>query len=572
MALVAAAGWACTPGGAVGPGYRGEALFTVKGQLVTPGAPPTAPIRLAVAWYPDEAGRSAPRAIVAQEVAYEGRFPLDYGFGFFSAPPPGVLVEYRDGDDVTRAAFGVLLAYVDGDGDGQLGAIPAGARPVDRVLGTSVGDPSNGAPAEAPLWVAYVDGAPGPRWAGFAPGYNLWDGARHAVVPPDTAVPIRLDATSELAFFVCEEFITGSAVGADLPCDVEPTGGVRVIGSVMRSDGQPAASLRITDGRAPLPGLAVEVNGVAVPFDAASGFYAAAGGDLQVAAPGVNVVRVAPKGQAPLVFTVEAPGDFSLLAPLEGARVTSGSAVVAQWSRALGAATYQVAVERVTPPRGGPPPVAVPASGEAALSARLAGLVADDLHEVTVSAFSPNSLAYGRGGSLVSAYVSRSGVVDAVPADAGVWLEGVALVSRYRGQTAGGAWFEVLDGVAPVGGALVTVEGVALPFDARERRYSGALELAPGGVARVEVAVPDRPARAFEVPLPGDFSVTAPPATHPARAPLELGWTASAGATDYRVWVTDPSGRTLHVVVAAGLRATLPPLDGVGEVFVTVAA
>ncbi|MBL8918936.1 MAG: hypothetical protein JNJ54_08775 [Myxococcaceae bacterium] len=570
-ALLALSVLCCTPAGVVGTRYRGEPLFTVRGQLVTPSAAPTAPIRLAIAWYPDETSSTAPRAIVTQEVVYEGSFPLNYTFSFFTVPPPGVLTEYRDGDEVTRAAFGVLLAYQDVDGNGQLDAIPAGGRAVDRVLGTSVGDTYNGAPAEAPLWVAYVEGAPGRRWTGYAAGYNLWEARARQVVPSDTGVPIRLDATNELAFFVCDEFISGSAYGFDLPCNVEPTGGLRVIGNVQRTDGVPAIALRITDGRAPVPGLVVELNDAGVSFDTASGNYTASG-EVPVTAPGLNVVRVRAPNREPIVFTVEAPGDFSLLAPRAGARVLAGTPLVAQWGRAPGALFYQAQAYAVTPPHDGPPAVLVYDRQEASLSARLEGLTRDDHHEVLVSAFAPRYLAHGRGGSLVNAFVSHSETVDVLPADVGGWLSGVALVSRYQGQSGGSVWVEAFDGVAPVTNALVTANGEALTFDAMTGEYGATVALQPGDVARLGLTLPGQARKSFDLPLPGDFTVTAPPRSHPTRTPLRLEWTRAPDASDYRVSVTDPTGRSLHFAVVSDHSATVPALDAVGDVFVTVTA
>jgi hypothetical protein len=563
---------ACTPGGAVGPGYRGEPLFTVRGQLVTPGPVPTAPIRLAIAWYPDESSSTAPRAIVTQEVVYEGRFPLNYGFSFFTVPPRGVLVEHRDGAEVTKAAFGVLLAYEDVDGDGQLDSIPAGGGAVDRVLGTSVGDTYNGAPADSPVWVAYVEGPPGRRWEGYAPGYNLWNARTRAVAPSDTEVPIRLDATNELSFFVCEEFISGSSYGFDLPCNVEPTGGVRVIGNVSSSDGLGTASLRITDGRAPLPGLVVEVNDAGVPFDATTGLYLASG-TTPVVAPGRNVITVRPPSQPPLVFVVETPGPFTLQAPRQGLRMLSGQPLSVQWSPSPGASLYQVQAYAVTPPNAGPAAVLVPVSAEGLPTTRLTGVAGDDAHAVVVRAFAPRYLAHGRGGSLVNAFTAQSEYVDVLPEGVGAWLSGSVVVARYQSQRGGSAWFEALEGVTAVPvRALVTVKGEPLSWDPQARQYGGAVALEPGEVVQLGVTVPGRARVGFEVTLPEDFTVTTPPARHPARTPLRLEWTTAPGATDYRVSVTDPAGRLLHSAFTEQTSVTVPPLEVVGEVFVTVAA
>lgn len=559
---------ACSPG-AVGPRARGEPLFTVKGQLVTSGLVPTRPIRLALAWYPDAQAASAPRAIVTQDVAYEGSFPLNYSFSFFTPPPEGVLSEYMEAGQTTRAAFGVLMAYDDLNENGRLDTIAPDGGPIDRVLGTSVGDTYNAAPAAAPVWVAYVEGTPPSSWAGYGPGYNLWRNG--AVAEPSTAVPIALDGTNELNLLVCEEFISGASFGYDLPCSLPPTGGVRVIGNVYQRNGEPGVSLRITDGARVLPGLRVTLNDAGVPFDAPSGLY---GGALAapLAAPGVNTLEVAAPGQAPLVFRLVAPGDFALQAPGEGARLLSGTELTTQWTASTGAAFYQTHGYALTPPHAPLKAVVVTPRGESSFTAALTGFETDDTWEVSVAAFARGYLAYGRGGSLVNLSVSRVAYVDVRPADVGAWLEGSVSVSSYQGQTGGSAWVQGFVGVTPVTDALVTVGGAPLGFDRRSQHYGGAADVFPGDTAVLGITARGQMTKRFEVALPEDFTLTAPPPTHPRGQPLTLTWSPSPGASDYRVWVTDVTGRQLHFWRGLETTATVPALDLTGAVIVTVAA
>lgn len=558
----------CMPG-AVGPKFRGAPLFTVQGQLVTNGAIPSVPLRLAVAWYPDEQSSTAPRAIVTQDIAYQGSFPLNYSFSFFSVPPAGVLIDYRNGDEVTRAAFGVLLAYEDVNGNGQLDSIAAGGSAIDRVLGTSVGDTYNGNPAPKPVWVAYVDGTPGKRWVGYSPGYNLW--SANAVIPESTSVPIELAATNELNFFVCEEFISGSAYGYDLPCNIAPTGGVRVIGNIYRQNGVPGVALRITDGVNVLPAVRAELNGADIPFDMMSGLFTASGA-VAVVTPGVNVVRVTPPGRPSFEFSVEAPGEFALQSPREGARMLKSGALTAEWTPSARASFYQVQAYAVTPPNEGTEPVIVSDFGERLFSARVTGLKRVDTHEVAVSAFSRNYLAHGRGGSLVNISTSRSEYVDVLPDDIGPWLEGSVSFSTYQGQSGGSAYVQAFDGLSLLDGALVTAEGEPLTWDARNQQYGGVAQVMPGDTVTLGLTAPGKPRKTFPVTLPGEFTLTAPPLTHPTRTPLTLTWTRAPDATDYRVYVADATGRQLHFEFVLENSATVPALDFVGAVSITVAA
>lgn len=556
----------CGPG-AVGPTYRGEPLFTVSGQLVTSGPAPTTPIRLAVAWYPDEQTSTAPKSIVTQDVEYQGSFPLNYAFSFFTVPEAGALHEYLDRDQVVRAAFGVLLAYEDGNGNGKLDPITKGGARVDRVLGSSVGDTYNGAPAPRPIWVAFVEGTPPPTWVGYGPGYNLSQGGQ--IVAASTSVPIALTGSNELNFFVCEEFISGSSYGYDLPCDLAPTGGVRVIGNLYRQNGVAGASLRVTDGTNVLPNVLVEVNDAGVGFDAQNGLYLAAG-TVPLATPGLNVVKVTAPGKAPLVFELEAPDDFALQAPPDGTRLLTGTPLTVQWTRATGAAFYQVQGYALTPPNPGPPPVLVAAARP--LTATLPGFGTDDTVQLVVSAFAGNYLAHGRGASLVNVSTSRSTYLDVHAADGGLWLEGGAFVSTYRGLSNGATWVQGFDGVTPVSDALVTANGTALPFDRTNQQYGGVVDLQPADTALLAISRVGTARSEFPVILPDDFTVTALPASHQADQPLVVSWSPAPGAMEYRLYVSDATGRQLHFEALLGTQATLPPLQAVGDVAVTINA
>jgi hypothetical protein len=557
----------CSPG-AVGPWYRGQPLFTVNGQVVTSGAVPTRPIRLALAWYPDVQSTTAPRAIVTQDIAYEGSFPLNYAFSFFSVPPPGVLIDYPDGDQVRRAAFGVLMAYEDVNGNGQLDSIPMGGSAVDRVLGTSVGDTYNGKPSAKPVYVAYVEGTPSPRWVGFAPGYNLW--RQDEVVPEATNVTIELVATNELNFFVCEEFISGSAYGSNLPCNIAPTGGVRVIGSVYQENEVRGLTLSITNGLQVLPDLQVELNDAGVPFNVQSGLYGGQGFALE--SPGFNTVTVRPLGEPPLIFSLEMPGRFSLQTPTSGRRLLAGMSLPTSWTSAERASLYQVQANALTPPNEATSSALVRSQGESSFSTTLSGFTRDDTYGVSVSASARRSLVHGRGGSLVSSVLSRLEYVDVLPIDIGLWLEGAVTVSTYQGLTGASVYMQGFEGVTPRTDVLVTANGEPMLWSRAVEAYTGAVDAEPAGMVTLAISSATQPRKAFQVLLPEDFTLTEPPRSHPTHVPLELTWSAAPDASDYRVSVNDPSGRLLYAESLVGTRATVPALDVAGVVTITVAA
>lgn len=560
---------AACQGPATGPKNQGQALFSVKGQMVLGGntTAPSAPIRLAVAWYPDDASSSAPRALVTQDVQYQGTFPLNYTFSFFGVPPADALNDYTANGVTTRAAFGVLMAYEDVNGNGQLDGIASGGSAVDRVLGSSLGDVYNGNPVADPVYVAYVDGTPPPEWTGYGPGYNLQKSG--AVVPATTAVPIPLDQTNELNFLVCDEFISGTSRGYDLPCNIAPTDGVRVIGNVYRADGVGGISLRVTDGTHPLTTAQVEVNGAPVSYDPASGLYTGVG--VPVFAPGRNEVRVTVAGQPARVFQMQAPDDFTVRAPPQ--RVLAGTPVDLQWQRAAGAWFYSVGGNRITPPYDTVEAPLVYDFGQSSLGTQLTGLTADDGYQLQVVAFAHQYLARGRGGSMVNVSTLRSQYVDVIAANAGLRLEGTVTLVDFGGQTSGSAWMSAFDGITELTSANVTVNGDAMSYDSTYKLFGlDTANLVAGQAATLLVAGNGKAAVAVSVPMPGDFTVQALPASQSGARALALSWSASAGATDYRVWATDAAGDQLFFEQTLGTSLTLPALNRTGDIYVSVAA
>lgn len=560
---------AACQGPATGPKNQGDALFTVKGQMMLGGSTtaPSAPIRLAVAWYPDDSSSSAPRALVTQDVQYQGSFPLNYTFSFFGVPPANALNAYTSNGVTTRAAFGVLMAYEDVNGNGQLDGIAAGGSAVDRVLGSSLGDVYNGNSVADPVYVAYVDGTPPAEWTGYGPGYNLQKSG--TIVPANTAVPIPLDQTNELNFLVCDEFISGSSYGFDLPCNIAPTDGVRVIGNVYRADGVGGVSLRITDGTNPIATAQVTLNGAAVSYDAVNGLYTGTG--VPVVAPGRNEVRVTIAGQPARVFQMQAPDDFTVLAPPQ--RVLAGTPIDLQWQRATGAWFYSVGANRITPPYDTVSAPLVYDFGQLSLGTQLTGMTADDGYQVQVVAFAHDYLARGRGGSMVNVSTARSQYVDVIAANAGLRLEGTVSLVDFGGQTSGSAWVSAFDGITELTSANVSVNGAALSYDSTYKLFGlDGANVVAGQAATLSLTGNGKPAVQVSVPLPGDFAVQALPASQAGAQSLALSWSASAGATDYRVWATDSQGHQLFFEQTLGTSLTVPAFNRTGDVYVSIAA
>ncbi|MDP1821639.1 MAG: hypothetical protein Q8L48_00270 [Archangium sp.] len=127
------------------------------------------------------------------------------------------------------------------------------------------------------------------------------------------------------------------------------------------------------------------------------------------------------------------------------------------------------------------------------------------------------------------------------------------------------------------GAALVTVNGVPLPLDSSGLAYSLS-EQAPSvlriGRNTVSVELAGYSPLLLEATVPARFEVTAPAsgARVAPGAPLQVSWTAAAGATQYGASLfVDGPGAPSDTVITSTLGATVvaPSISGPGEVSVT---
>lgn len=573
MAFAACGGAAKSPDKATDKNYQGEPLFTVKGQMLTSGAQPSNPIHLAVAWYPDQAQTGAPTGIVTQDVPYTGSFPLNYSFSFFSTPPQSALTSHVEGGQTYKYAWGILLAYEDLNGNGQLDTIPVGGSPVDHILGTTIGDYYNGKPAQDVTYVAYVDGSAPPSWTGFSSGFNLWKNQQ--VVPQSTQVPLNLDNTNELDFLVCEEFISGTTRSMDLPCNIAPTGGVRVTANVYLTDGQAGVSARITDGTNAITNATVELNGKPVPYGAQYGMYYAIGGGLSINPGGDNVLKVTPQGGTAREFHVKATADFTLHAPISYSRVKGGTPVQLQWSAAAGAWFYDVRAYRAaTTTYQLDDEKYQYASGLGTEAANITMPNIDAWEQLEVVAFDRDYLARGLGGSTVNMAVLRSATLDVIPATAQLGASGTVTAYRFSGQDADAAYFSAFDGISEINNATLTLNGQPVTWNAQYKSYAleSAGVLVKGAANTLVVKQAGKPDFTTTIDLPADFSVNSPPSTVTKGSTVNLSWTAAAGADGYQVWAVDMNGTQLFYVSTDQTSIALNGFDTAGQIYLNVAA
>ncbi|MBX7115601.1 MAG: hypothetical protein K1X64_14825 [Myxococcaceae bacterium] len=561
--------------------YPGEPLFSIGGTMTLVGhPPPTAPIHLAIAWYPSSRDASAPKAIVTQDVQYQGTFPLNYTFDFFGAPPPEAINDYEEAGQTYRVAWGILMAYDDQNGNGQLDPIAVGGSPVDHVLGTSVGDGFNGAPATLKSKLSYVEGAVPPSFANAVSGYNLWQeenasGGLSGFVPSSAWVPLPLDDTHELDFYVCEAVITrGYYSPFDLPCHIAATGGLRVFGMLHKGDGLAFADVQVSDGVNVISNAAVELNGVAIPFEAAKNRHAASGGTVVLNTPGDNVLTVTPMGSTTRRYVVKASGDFELLSPDWDQRFFENSSVAVSWNAAPNASAYSIFSMQLETPFALDTDLSVAPSGKAVESTTFK-VGAAGPRSLSVSALTAEGSVSALGGSHVQVSVGRSRMFDVIPAGTQLGLTGALVKQTAMGQPGDFAYLSAFDGATMLTRAQVAVDGTALRFDTFNQQYvlNSGQSLTSGATHILTANLANRPEFVASVDVPSDFVVSPLPASIHRNGVVQLSWSAATGATQgYSVLVSDASGGVSFAATASQTALDVGGFGVVGKAYVTVAA
>lgn len=364
LALAAAALLGCSP--VTNGTYQGEPLATVRGQL-TSATNVTGPIRLALGWYAnlDPKSPAAPKAIITEEVQYQGTFPLNYTFHIYAPPPSNALtLPPTKNPSTTKVAVGILIAYQDDNGNGTLDTIPPGGKPIDTVLGTSVGKILQLGASES-YSILYADSTPpsDPDWpAGTQAGFNVIKAAgpgQPPALPITTAVPIEIDPHPFQNVWVCEELFSGASYdgGTSLPCGIGPlvftpdagaaAARVAAIGNLAVYEFGSGVGLTVMSGGVVVSDATVKVNQRAIPYDAQAGLHVLF--DSSTTNPLVKVgasneIDVQRAGSSPLLVNLAVPAAFQITAPPAGAQVKQGSALNVSWIASTGANDYSVSV------------------------------------------------------------------------------------------------------------------------------------------------------------------------------------------------------------------------------------
>jgi hypothetical protein len=356
--------------------YAGPPLATISGQLsLPPGQTQSAPVLLALAWYNESVTATAPNSILTQDVAYQGSFPANYTFNLTQPPPAGSLAPVGNGG-AGNFAYGRLLAYQDGNGNGTLDTIPFGGPVVDKVLGAS-----------APLFtwydtvyeVYYADGDIPADWpAGAQRGFNLVKSGSangksfQEVVPFSTQVPIVLSGENELAALIClsgnYDPDSGTYTGAGaVPnpigyCGLPATPNkLRTFGTAGHemTAGAPSGDwvyLQLSDGVNWISNASVQFNGMPVPVvldagyvDAPGPFYELDNNAGTLLQPGAtDTVTINAPGFPPVTWVIQEADQVRLTTPGNNSTVSTAQPLTISWNNNAPGNTYWIDIEGQT--------------------------------------------------------------------------------------------------------------------------------------------------------------------------------------------------------------------------------
>ncbi|HEY3360044.1 MAG TPA: hypothetical protein VGQ83_42730 [Polyangia bacterium] len=203
---------------------------TIQGNVTSAESIPGS-VRVALVWLTIRPGEGAFR--IAQDTPVQAGFPATYRLDIRSLPPAEAVMSFfgesreriiAEGtiDPELRWAQGELVAYVDGNGNGQLDVVGPGEASPDRVIGKAEGVTvwfvMSGTPAPSDYWgyptlpglsASYspvVDPQPGEcvGWRSVLCGNN-WGSDSHLLPLPAT-VDIALSFEPHLNGYTCRRF------------------------------------------------------------------------------------------------------------------------------------------------------------------------------------------------------------------------------------------------------------------------------------------------------------------------------------------------------------------------------
>jgi hypothetical protein len=334
--------------------YEGEPLATLRGTMTArENLVINQPVRLAIAWFTNftQTGTPSgpPRSVVTDEVTYTGVFPQAFTLSLMSRPPADAITTDATG---VRGAVGVLLAYEDLNGDGELTV--SGTGPVqDRVLGSSASilvrpfDPATA----SQNYLVYVETLTAQAPAGATTGYNLAtnaevDGGQTQQWTSLTSAQLSLELTGDpaLNLLACSDFYarlstpsfgSGACGITTQPPTTALIGAIVQLGPDFGSAYVTIGGLGSDGGFEPAPGAqdaGVTVNGQPLTWNGTT--FSLFEQNRSALIDGANVVRVVMPDGSVWQETGVVPPAFSVVAPTT--TVPLGASFEVSWVRASG--------------------------------------------------------------------------------------------------------------------------------------------------------------------------------------------------------------------------------------------
>jgi hypothetical protein len=288
----------CDP--AVGGGWRGPALATLRGLAVVPeGRQVPEPVRVALVWTAADGARWT----VDSASALQGPWPTHFTVPVSTLPPgpaDAVLVAYSDVNQ------NLALDLSDDDGAG----------PHDVVVGASAERGDDGRVAGVQLRY-FDDGAQAP--AGQQRGFNLV-GADGGVLAFSTELPLSLSMRLSLEAW-------RATSGAVTP--VRAPRPLRLHGSLGRTVGRDSVILDVLDAWGPVEAASVVVNGRPLtPEDGGAHFTFGQPGLLTNA----TTVSASAPGYTGVTLSVSVPDGLEVLRPTFGFIASTTQPLLVQWA------------------------------------------------------------------------------------------------------------------------------------------------------------------------------------------------------------------------------------------------
>jgi hypothetical protein len=318
--------------------------LSLHGQLQPTGITQlTAPVHLTMVWYPTYFGTEVGRPPVVGEVgstSYQGQLPIDFTFQLHAPPPATAMSGLGATGGAGEEAYGMLVAFEDGNGNGTLDLGTSAAPSPDRIIGVSDGDPSLPPPLHH-TYVAYLKGTQGDQdylWSfQMEQGYTLFQahsdyGVR--IAPAGTTADIEVTDTDALQVYGCAE--ADFTQGLRTACGFDPyAGDYHITGALYEYK---PASFGIADGLGSRGDATILLNGVPLSYDASVAAYT---GDRPVV--GANTLQLDVPGYATEVISVTVPAPVQLTTPLPATSLI-GTKLTVAWSDDPAIELYDVIV------------------------------------------------------------------------------------------------------------------------------------------------------------------------------------------------------------------------------------